>query len=165
MANDNQQPLLVAGQLPKECYESLQDFVNDLPNVLLFPLDAVEIIKGAKGDEGPKGSKGAKGDAGQDGSNLTLFDIIVSIPDNVAYVEFDVFSGWETASYTIRHSGLVSNIVPIVYDPANGIVGVGSVVAVYNTPSPTKIRCYFVFAGAITATPDENHILQIAYHQ
>jgi len=163
--NDNAQPLLIAGVLPRTEYASLQDFVNDLPKVLKFPIDAVAIIKGAQGISGIKGDKGSRGEAGLPGVGITQVDQKITIPTSVTFVEFNAFVGWENATYQIRHTGQVGNAnvgVPN-YSPVNGIVGVGMVIAVYGIPTPTKIRCYFTFAGGITAVPDANHILQITY--
>lgn len=167
--NDNAQPLLVAGKLPKECYTDLNEFVQDLSKVLALPLDAVAVIKGAQGEPGPRGAPGERGATGATGPGVTKLEKKIPIPTAATYVEFPFFFGWENSIYSIRYDGMFGSIIPTInnFDPTKGIVGTGVTVAVFNTvatPQPTKLRHYFTFAGgtpAITATPDENFILQI----
>ena len=172
MDNDNTQPLLVAGKLSKQCYESLQDFVDELPSVLKFPLDAVAVIKGAAGENGKKGDKGEKGNKGDKGDGAVRDARLISIAMGATYVAFPIFDGWEYATYTIRHAGMVGSTEPTIpaHNPiTEGIVGVGIVIALYLSPSPTTIRCYFVYAAGtaagghhISAVPDAHHLLQIS---
>ncbi len=165
MTNDNAQPLLVAGVLPKVEYSTLQEFVNDLPKVLKFPIDAVSIIKGAAGTEGSVGKRGAAGTQGPPGPGIKISTIKYNIPLGATYVEFPVSAGWEKAHYSITHRGQIGSTdasIP-VYDPAAGILGAGVVVGVYAVPAPTTARCYFVYAGTITSAPDANHVLQVSY--
>lgn len=168
MENDGTQPLLVSGKLPKECFDSLQEFVDVLPSVLKFPLDAVAVIKGATGNPGAKGAKGDKGDKGEKGDNAVRTTFLIPIPEDATYVDFDIFTGWQYATYTIRHTGQVgsTDIAIPDYDPgADGVVGAGTVIPLYLDPSPDTLRCYFVYAGAITAVPDAFHLLQITVVQ
>jgi len=173
--NDNAQPLLVAGKLPKTCYTDLDEFVQDLSKVLALPLDAVAVIQGAEGKQGPKGATGSKGEQGPVGPGVTKSELHIPIPAGVTFVEFDVFFGWETAIYGIRNIGQHGSLnadVP-VFDPAIGIVGPGTTVGVFNGTAtaalpPARLRHYFVFAGgtpAITATPDNKFLLQITKFQ
>ncbi len=164
--NDNAQPLLVAGKLPKQCYTDLDEFVQDLAKVLALPLDAVAIIKGAAGEPGPRGAPGAAGPQGPVGPGVVKVFKSFPIPTDVAFVEFDTFLGWESAIYSIRYDGSYGSLLETInnFDPVNGIVGPGTTVGVFNTvlaPAPNKLRHYFTFAGGIEATPDENFILDV----
>jgi hypothetical protein len=175
MDNDNTQPLLVAGKLSKECYESLQDFVDELPSVLKFPIDAVSVIQGAAGTDGAKGAKGdtgAKGSKGDTGEGVILDFRMIDIANAAKYVDFPIFDGWENAVYTIRHKGQIGSTDPLIvsHNPSTeGVVGVGIVIALYLSPLPTTIRCYFVYAGGpgggIVAVPDAFHFLQISSYK
>lgn len=160
--NDNRLPL-VAGKLPKECYASAQELVDDLPKVLSMPQDNVEIIKGATGPPGPRGTRGDRGEAGAAGVGISVTQSVVSIPNGVIYVEFDYFLNWENAVYKVKFNGFfAAGVGETDFNPASGIVAVGTLVPVYNVPSPTKVRCYFVFAGGITQTPNANFRLHIS---
>lgn len=167
MANDNAQPLLVAGKLPKDCYTDLDEFVQDLSKVLALPLDAVAVIQGAKGEKGDRGEKGSIGPTGPASTGTVKKEIQVSIPDTAKYVEFPVFFGWQSASYGIRFNGRFDSPgAPYEdFDPVNGIVGPGVTVEIHNPASisPTHLRHYFTFAGGITETPNEHFMLQITY--
>jgi hypothetical protein len=160
------QPLLVSGVLPKTSYANLQEFVEDLAKVLRVPVDLISVIQGANGKDGQRGQQGyqgTKGDKGDPAKEYIPIIQTISIPDAASYVNIPVFTGWESSSYVIGYNGQVSSANGEIpdFDPGDGVVGVGSVVAVYSDPEPTLIRCYFVFAGGITATPNANFKLTI----
>lgn len=165
MANDNQLPLQVSGPLPKDCYSDLNEFVADLAKVLELPLDTAIIIKGANGERGVKGERGPKGDQGPKGDSRVLVQYSLAIGAGVAFVEFNYFQGWEAASYMITYDGAFAALTGNNFVPASGLIGVGTIVPVFAVPTPTKLRCYFVFAGGVTSTPDNKFLLKISILQ
>lgn len=143
----------------------MNEFVADLAKVLELPLDTAVIIKGAAGEKGQKGDKGAKGDQGPPGDTKTLVQYSIAIPNGVSFVEFAYFPAWKNATYSIIFDGYFNGVGVEEFDPADGIVGVGTVVPVLSVPTPTTLRCYFTFAGGITATPNSRFKLQISILQ
>ena len=161
MPNDNKQPLLIAGKLPKQEYKSLQEFVNDLPKVLLFPIDAVSIIKGANGERGVKGERGLQGPAGPAGNGASKTGSKISIPEAATYLEFNIFPNWRNATFTVINEAFINPIDgEDEMDTLVGWVGVGTIVQVSAIPSPTKLRCYFIFGGGATSVPGPDFYLQ-----
>lgn len=164
MDNDNSQPLTVAGKLPKTCYKSLQEFVNDIAKVLRIPIDTISIAKGATGEtglNGNKGDKGDKGDRGQDGLSVSSSIRNFDIPNGATYLQLPIFDGWDRSFYQVYHKGQVgSTDVDIPnFDPAAKVVSIGTIIQVYGTPV-TLIRVYFTFLG-VSAVPDANHTIRI----
>lgn len=163
MDNDNTLPVLVAGKLSKECYSTAQELVDELPSVLKIPFDTIQVIKGAQGEPGRRGRRGEKGETGSRGpkgdSGITLQIQIIAIPEGATYVEFDYFTNWRQCSYSIVHLGTQGGGSPL-FDPAEGIVSVGTLVEVYDAEETTKVRCYFTFHNC-SAVPDANHRLHI----
>lgn len=167
MDNDGTLPLLVIGKLPKECYESWQEFADDFVRVLRLGSDTVAIIQGAAGERGPQGRTGAAGQQGVPGvAGTTPALQTENIPINagVKFVEFNFFTGWRSAIYTIVYNGAFgsSDVSQPDYVPSSGVVGVGTLVPVYAVGGTTKVRCYFTFAAGVTQTPDANFALQIS---
>lgn len=163
--NDKLQPVALVGKLSKECYSSAQEFAEELVQRIQIPVDTQAVIKGAKGDKGDRGEKGNKGDAGPAGTGITRIVNSVNIPNTATYVEFDIFTDWQYAIYQVRYNGKVSDpITATAYDD-EVVVGVGTVVPVHAVPTPTKLRCYFVFKGPTDEVPDANHVLQITRFQ
>ncbi len=170
MDNDNQLPVLQASPLPKECYTTLQDFVNDLVKSLHIPSDTISIVKGAdglSGDRGTKGDRGPKGDKGDRGDGSVLLHQEIPIPLNGRFVELPKFPGWEYATYTLRHSKTIDTAQLTDYsgfDPEGNQIAVSVVLEVTNAGIPTgNIRCYLLdTSGAGGGAPTADFILQIS---
>ncbi len=161
MDNDNTQPLFVAGQLPKDCYNNLNEFVTDLAKVLRIPIDTISVIKGAEGAQGKKGDTGPKGPQGPPGAGSTPYLQIIDIPLGASYVDIPYFTQWKKASYHISNKGLLGNESPDIdtYTP-NFPFSVGTIVE-HALPVQTTLRVYFTFPGAETVTEDDLHVLHI----
>ncbi len=157
MDNDKTQPLVVAGKLPKTCYEDANEYAQDLAKVIRIPQDTYQVIQGAEGKQGKTGQAGSKGAKGDKGEAAQMKLQIVPIPMGATYVDFANFAGYKTASYSIHHKLLVGGTPS--FDPATaGRVAVGTIIEV--APAGAQVRLFFLFGG-IAAVPDTNHVLHI----
>lgn len=164
MDNDNTTPLLVAGKMPKTCYEDVNELIADIAKVLRIPFDTYTVIKGAEGIPGKtvRGPSGVTGPAGPAGSDASMYVRKVPIPLGATFVDFNTFIGYDRASFSIHHKGQIGSLIPDppIYNPGTaGIVGIGTVIGI--APSAAVIRVFFLFGGGITTVPDINHVLHI----
>jgi hypothetical protein len=145
MENDNGQPLLVAGALPKTCYSDFNEFVRDLAKVLRIPTDTIAIIQGAQGEKGEKGQKGSPGAVGPAGPGASPNLQVIPIPLGATYVDFDHFEGYKQASYSIHYNGMVSDVDPAnEFDPTDqGTISVAQIVEIYPGGTGGQVRAYF----------------------
>lgn len=160
MDNDNAPPVgFIAGKLTKECFATAQEFADELVANIRYPQSTIQIIKGAEGPPGKsiKGDRGAQGEKGE-GAVTNIQNI--AIAQGSTFVEFNIFPQWQNASYKIVYNGDTSSPIFDPDDDIIRIIGVGTIVKVFNEDDYIRARCYFVFTNC-TSAPDGNFTLSI----
>lgn len=164
--NTSLTPVFTAGQLPKKCYNDLQEFVNDLVNVIQFDFNAYVIAQGKEGNPGATGQTGGRGPAGPTGpagpGSKQISDS-VGIPSGATYVDVPIFAAYPFCSWNITSTSQVSaeGDVP-VFD--GDVFGVGQLVELYDVPVQ-YLRVFFVFPAGVASVPDDTFQLNYTYYE
>ena len=160
--------ILEAGTLDKTCFASEQERFESFARALVFRKDLIQLIEGAAGNDGSDGSdgtNGAQGPAGPAGPPLTPTVTHHLIPAGSTYIEITgvgVYVGnleiksRRNVGITYDESTDPPTATYVAFDPADGIVGVGTLV---EDTTNGKTRVYFLFSAGITSTPNDDWFL------
>lgn len=157
--------ILEAGNLDKTCFASEQERFEAFARSLVFRKDLIQLIQGAAGNDGSDGSDGAdgaQGPPGPAGPALTPESVFYSIPAGSTYITvtgLSIYQG-DLEIKSKRNVGITydeSTDPPTqtfaAFDPADGIVGIGTLV---EDLTNGNTRVYFLFSAGITSTPNDD---------
>ena len=160
-----QTPVFKAGTLKKTCYSNTQELLEDFASNLFFTEDIVRTIEGAKGADGSNGADAVAPPVAPPNSSSSYSEsqVIIPIVNGSTYVEITSGVGVNNDKFKILskreinpEAGSAGGDYP-VFNPADGIVGVGCLVPDMQN---NRTRVYFVFyPSTVAAVPNSDFVL------